>query len=50
MEQVTTLAQGYRDDAMKESVCLICGEHIGDYCYKGKTICTDCMVFIRSNC
>jgi hypothetical protein len=40
---------GYKEDIMTKSVCLVCGEHIGEYVYRGKTICTECMKFIRSN-
>ena len=39
----------YREDAMMESFCLICGEHVGDYMYRGKPVCVDCIGWIRSN-
>jgi hypothetical protein len=41
--------KNYKEDAMTKSKCLICGEHVGEYVYRGKTICTECMKFIRSN-
>ena len=40
---------GYKEDAMTKSVCLICGEQIGEYVYRGKSICAECMAIIRSN-
>ena len=40
---------GYKEDAMTKSVCLICGEHIGEFIYNGKSICSECMKLIRSN-
>ena len=41
----------YRDDAMTEPVCLVCGERLGKYgyMYRGKTVCRGCIEFIRSN-
>jgi len=41
--------QGYKEDAMTKADCLICGEHIGEYVYRGKSICIECMKHIRSN-
>ena len=38
---------GYREDAMTKSVCLICGERLGEYVYRGKTVCPTCIEFIR---
>jgi hypothetical protein len=38
----------YKDDAMTKSVCLICGENVGEYTYRGKAICTECLEFIRT--
>jgi hypothetical protein len=40
---------GYKEDVMSKSVCLICGEQIGEYVYRGNSICTECMKLIRSN-
>jgi len=42
----------YREDAMTGSVCLVCGELIGKhgYIYRGKTVCSNCIEFIRSSC
>ena len=40
---------GYKEDVMQRSVCLICGEQIGEYIYRGNSICTECVKFIRSN-
>ena len=38
----------YKEDVMTKSVCLICGENIGEYTYRGKRICTECIKIIRS--
>jgi len=42
----------YREDAMTERACLICGEMLGKYgyVYRGKTVCRGCVEFIRKNC
>ena len=40
----------YREDAMTKPVCLICGEHIGDYVYRGKSVCSECLKYIKTNC
>jgi hypothetical protein len=40
---------GYKADAMTKSVCLICGEQLGDYEYRGKAVCKECIKLIRSN-
>ena len=41
----------YQNEALKKSVCLICGETIGvgDYVYRGKTLCTQCLSNIKNN-
>ena len=39
----------YKDDAMARHACLICGEHLGDYEYRGKAVCLDCIKYIRAN-
>ena len=38
----------YKEDAMTKSVCLICGENVGEYTYRGQAICTECLEFIRT--
>jgi len=40
----------YSDGEMTRSVCLICGERLGEYTYRGKNVCADCIKFIRANC
>ena len=39
----------YKDDAMSRSVCLICGEHMGNYEYRGKAVCRECIKYMRAN-
>jgi len=39
----------YNESAMTKPVCLICGEQIGEYTYRGNSICTECVKHIRSN-
>ena len=41
----------YCEDAMTESVCLICGENLNRYGYvfQGKIVCRDCIDYIRTN-
>ena len=40
---------GYKEEAMTKSVCLICGERIGKYEYRGKPVCLVCIEYIRTN-
>jgi len=39
----------YPVNAMADTVCLICGEYIGKYgyVYRGKTVCKECVDYIR---
>jgi len=40
----------YNENAMTETVCLVCGEHIAGkygYIYRGKAICRGCLDYIR---
>ena len=39
----------YKEDAMTKPICLICGEHLGEYNYRGKSVCTACIELIRTN-
>lgn len=39
----------YRDGEMDMPVCLICGERIGEHVYRGKSVCSECLKFIRAN-
>lgn len=41
----------YREDAMTEPVCIICGESLGGYGsrYLGKAVCRSCLSYIRAN-
>jgi len=41
----------YREDAMSEPRCLVCGEHLNKYgyLYRGKTVCRGCVEYIRSS-
>jgi uncharacterized Zn finger protein (UPF0148 family) len=39
----------YHKDAMTEPKCLICGEHLGEYNYRGKNVCPACIEYIRAN-
>jgi hypothetical protein len=42
-------ANPYQQDAMSKPVCLICGEHSGEFEYKEKSVCHECIELIRSN-
>ena len=41
----------YRENAMTEPVCLVCGEHLEKhgYVYRGRPVCHRCVEYIRSN-
>ena len=41
---------GYRENAMTEPKCVVCGEHLANngYVYKGKVVCRGCVDFLRS--
>jgi len=41
----------YRENAMTEPVCLVCGEQLGKYgyFYRGKTVCRGCIELIRAS-
>ena len=39
----------YKDDEMTRPICLICGEHIGGYEYRGKAVCHECIRYINEN-
>ena len=40
--------QVYREDAMTQTVCLICGERVGRCEYRGKPVCSECIRDIRT--
>ena len=42
-------ASDYRKDAMAKTICLICGDHLGDYIYRGKSVCPECLKYIKKN-
>ena len=39
----------YKDDAKKKPLCLICGEPKGEFEYRGKPVCKECITEIRES-
>ena len=39
----------YQEREMSKSACLICGENCENNNYRGKSVCSKCLDFIRSN-
>ena len=39
----------YPENAITDTICLVCGEQIGKYgyIYRGKTVCKECVDYIR---
>ena len=50
MHQHIIRTKTYQKNAMADSVCLICGEHPGEQTFRGKSVCPECLEFIRKNC
>ena len=48
MKQATNSSTIYKKDAMAKPICLICGENLGEYNYRGKAVCPACIEYIRT--